>query len=66
LDPDGGLLLTSFWLYDHISAQAALVRAKYRIFYSGRNRYPGRRFDTSDSGEPLKYDKFILIAKRGG
>ena len=65
LDTGGGLILTSFWVRDHIPAQAALGRAQFRILYSGRNRFPGRQFDTAENGEPLRYDKYVLIAKKG-
>jgi SAM-dependent methyltransferase len=64
LDPRGGLILTSFWLNDHIPAQVAVEKAPFRILYSGRNRFPGRRFDTADNGEPLIYDKYVLIARK--
>jgi SAM-dependent methyltransferase len=65
MDPQGVLILTSFWLYDHIPAQVALDRARFRILYSGRNRFPGRRFDTAENGESLRYDKYVLVAKKG-
>ncbi len=62
LDTEGRVILTSFWVNDHIPAQVALERAGFRIRYSGRNKYPGRQFDVSSKGEPLIYDKYILIA----
>ncbi|MBW2030685.1 MAG: hypothetical protein JRH06_07020 [Deltaproteobacteria bacterium] len=65
LDDNGVLILTSFWLNDHIPAQIALERCHYRILYSGRNQFPGRRFDTSSSGEPLVMEKYILLARKG-
>ncbi|MBW2065345.1 MAG: methyltransferase domain-containing protein [Deltaproteobacteria bacterium] len=64
LDEQGALILTSFWLNDHIPAQVALEKSLYRILYSGRNAYPGRRFDTSNNGEPLIVDKYIILAKK--
>lgn len=66
LDAEGALILTSFWLNDHIPAQRALERSLYHILYSGRNTYPGRRFDTSSEGEPLVMDKYILLARKQG
>ena len=64
LDADGGIVLTSFWLNDHIPAQFALVRAGYEIAHSGTNKFPGKRFDTSSSGEALEFDKYIIVAKK--
>lgn len=64
LDRNGGVILTSFWLNDHIPAQVALERAGYHIFHSGRNKFPGKNFDTSSHGECLRYDKYIIVAKR--
>lgn len=63
LDRRGALVLTSFWLNDHIPAQVALERAGYRILQSGKNAYPGKTFDTLDTGETLEIDKYVLIAK---
>lgn len=65
LDEKGVLILTSFWLNDHIPAQIALERCDYRILYSGKNQFPGRQFDTSSSGEPLIMGKYILLARKG-
>ena len=64
LDEDGGLILTSFWVNDHIPAQVALERTRYHIVYNGRNRFPGKKFDTASNGESLEHDKFIIIAKK--
>jgi hypothetical protein len=64
LDEDGSLILTSFWLNDHIPAQVALERNQYRILHNGTNRFPGRKFDTASNGESLEHDKFIIIAKK--
>jgi SAM-dependent methyltransferase len=64
LHADGGLILTSFWLNDHIPAQVALERTQYHIMYNGRNSFPGKRFDTATDGEFLEHDKFIIIAKK--
>ena len=64
LDLNGGVILTSFWLNDHIPAQVALERAGYRIVYNGRNKFAGKRFDTADTGESLEFDKYIIVAKR--
>ncbi len=62
---DGGILiLTSFWLNDHIPATYNIEKAGFHILYNGKNRYPGRRFDISSSGEELLYDKYILIARK--
>ena len=63
LDRNGGVVLTSFWLNDHIPAQVALERAGYHIAHSGTNQYPGREFDTGSKGESLRFDKYITIAK---
>ncbi|MEJ2723237.1 MAG: class I SAM-dependent methyltransferase [Deltaproteobacteria bacterium] len=65
LDDDGGLILTSFWLNDHIPAQVALGRAGFRVLFSGRNKYPGKTFDRAQNGERLAFDKYVLIAKKG-
>ena len=64
LDREGVLILTSFWLNDHIPAQFALEMAGYRLLFSGTNRYPGRSFDTLDTGETLETDKYLLIARK--
>ncbi len=64
LDPNGCLILTSFWLNDHIPAQVAIERAQYHIVYNGRNKFPGKRFDTAGNGESLKFYKYIIVAKR--
>ncbi len=64
LDNNGAVILTSFWVNDHIPAQMALERANFRILYSGSNCFPGKEFDKSDRGEPLVYDKYILIAQK--
>lgn len=64
LAQEGALILTSFWLNDHIPAQVALKKAGYRILFSGKNRYPGRSFDTLDTGETLHVDKYVLIAMK--
>ena len=65
LDQGGALMLTSFWLNDHIPAQVALEKAGYRILHSGKNKFPGKPFDTLETGETLKIDKYVLIAKKG-
>ncbi|UCF56830.1 MAG: hypothetical protein JSW15_12295 [Deltaproteobacteria bacterium] len=65
LDMNGCVIVTSFWLNDHIPAQVALERAQYDIIHSGRNKFPGKIFDTADNGEGLEFDKYIIIAKRG-
>jgi hypothetical protein len=65
LDMNGCVIVTSFWLNDHIPAQVALERAQYDIIHSGRNKFRGKRFDTADNGEGLEFDKYIIIAKRG-
>jgi hypothetical protein len=64
LDVNGAVVLTSFWLNDHIPAQGAFERAGYEMVYNGRNRFPGKRFDTADDGEPLEFDKYIIVAKK--
>jgi hypothetical protein len=64
LAQEGALILTSFWLNDHVPAQVALERAGYRLVFSGTNRYPGRTFDTLGTGESLQVDKYILIARK--
>jgi hypothetical protein len=46
-------------------ARVALERAGYDIVYNGRNKFPGKRFDTADNGEPLEFDKYIIVAKKG-
>lgn len=58
----GGVILTSFWLNDHIPAQVALEHAGYPIRYSGTNRFPGKPFDTASNGEVLRFDQYITIA----
>ena len=64
LDPQGCLLLTSFWLNDHIPASVSVKRAGLDVVHNGSNEFPGKVFDQSDSGEQLQYDKYILIARR--
>ncbi len=64
LDPRGCLVVTSFWVQDHIPLQVAVDRAGLRILYSGTNRFPGRIFDRASDGEPLQYDKYILLARK--
>ncbi len=64
LDRKGALMVTSFWLKDHLPAQAALERTQYDIIYSGKNRYPGKIFDTGPGGESFQFDKYMIIAKR--
>jgi hypothetical protein len=64
LDREGALILTSFWLNDHIPAQVALEKSGFGILHSGRNKFPGKRFDTMDNGETLEIDKYLLIAKK--
>lgn len=64
LEGGGGVILTSFWLNDHIPAQVALERAGYEVVHSGKNKFPGRQFDTANDGEPLNHDRYILIAKK--
>lgn len=64
MDEKGTAIVTSFWLNDHVPAQAAMERAAYDITYSGRNRYPGKTYDTASNGESLQFDKYIIIAKR--
>lgn len=63
LDREGALILTSFWLNDHLPAQVALERAGYRIVHSGKNKFPGKAFDTLATGETLEIDKYVLIAR---
>ena len=62
LHREGGVILTSFWLNDHIPAQVALERAGFQIRHSATNRFPGKRFDTGNNGEALRFDKYIMIA----
>lgn len=64
LDDRGGVILTSFWLNDHLPAQVALERAGFRILFSGRNSYSGREFDRASDGEALKFDKYLIIARK--
>jgi hypothetical protein len=66
LDDKGGLILTSFWLNDHIPAQLALERAGFHVLFSGRNKYAGKTFDRAANDEELAYDKYVLLAKKGG
>lgn len=61
---NGAIILTSFWLNDHLPAQLALERAGYDILFNGRNKFPGKRFDTAANGEPCEIDKYIIVAKR--
>ena len=65
LDVNGAIILTSFWLNDHMPALVAVERAGYEIVYKGRNKFPGKRFDTAENGEPLEFDKYIIVAKKG-
>ncbi|MGD8226628.1 MAG: methyltransferase domain-containing protein, partial [Desulfobacteraceae bacterium] len=65
LDVNGAIILTSFWLNDHMPALVAVERAGYDVLYNGRNKFPGKRFDTADNGEPLEFDKYIIVAKKG-
>ena len=65
LDVNGAAILTSFWLNDHMPALVAVERAGYDIVYNGRNKFPGKRFDTAENGEPLEFDKYIIVAKKG-
>ncbi len=65
LDANGAIILTSFWLNDHMPALVALERAGYDVVYNGRNKFPGKRFDTAENGEPLEFDKYIIVAKKG-
>lgn len=60
----GGLILTTFWLNDHLPAQLALQHLGFSISDSQPNKYPGKQFDTSSKGEPLVMDKYILLATR--
>jgi len=64
LDVDGAVILTSFWLNDHMPAQVALERAGYDIVFNGKNKFPGKRFDTATNGEPCEFDKYIIVAKK--
>jgi len=64
LSENGGLVLTTFWLNDHLPAQLALQRAGFTISHSQPNKYPGQQFDTSSKGEPLVMDKYILLATK--
>lgn len=64
LADEGALIVTSFWLNDHIPAQVVLGKAGYQLLFSGKNKYPGRLFDTLETGETLQTDKYILIAKK--
>ncbi len=65
LDRTGGLILTSFWLNDHIPAQVALERAGFHIAFSGKNRFPGKTFDAARDGQSFQFDKYIIVAKSG-
>ncbi len=65
LDVNGAIILTSFWLNDHMPALVAVERAGYDVVYNGRNKFPGKRFDTAENGEPLEFDKYIIVAKKG-
>jgi hypothetical protein len=60
----GAAIVTSFWLNDHLTAQVALERSHYDIVFSGRNRYPGKVFDTTANGESFQFDKYMIIARR--
>ena len=64
LDPQGCMVLTSFWLNDHIPAQVSVKKAGLDILYSGKNSFPGKVFDQSNNGEKLQYDKYILVARK--
>lgn len=64
LDPQGCMVLTSFWIKDHIPAQVSVEKAGLDILFSGKNFFPGRVFDRSEDGEQLQYDKYILVARR--
>ena len=64
LDPQGCMILTSFWLNDHIPAQMSVKKAGLDILHSGKNPFPGRIFDRSEDGEEFQYDKYILLARR--
>ena len=64
LDPRGCMVLTSFWLNDHIPAQVSVKKAGLDILYSGKNLFPGKVFDRSNNGEKLQYDKYILVARK--
>jgi len=65
LDVNGAIILTSFWLNDHMPALVAVERAGYDVVYNGRNKFPGKRFDTAENGETLEFDKYIIVAKKG-
>ncbi len=65
LDPKGCMVLTSFWLNDHIPAQVSVKKAGLEILFSGKNSFAGRVFDQFNNGERLQYDKYILIARKG-
>ncbi len=65
LDANGAIILTSFWLNDHLPAQVAVERAGYDVVYNGRNKFPGKRFDRAESGESLEFDKYIIVARKG-
>ena len=64
LAPQGCMVLTSFWIKDHIPAQVAVKKAGLDILFSGKNIFPGKVFDRSEDGEQLQYDKYILLARR--
>ena len=64
MDEKGAAIVTSFWLNDHLPAQVALERSHYDIVFSGRNRYPGKVFDTAANGESFQFDKYIIVARR--
>jgi hypothetical protein len=64
LSETGGLILTTFWVYDQIPAQIALHRLGFKISYSGTNKYPGNQFDTSNEGETLIIDKYVILATK--
>jgi hypothetical protein len=65
LDENGAIILTSFWLNDHLPALVAAERVGYDIIYNGKNKFPGKQFDTAENGEPLEFDKYIIVAKKG-
>ncbi|RLB37775.1 MAG: hypothetical protein DRH12_13855 [Deltaproteobacteria bacterium] len=64
LDPQGCMVLTSFWLNDHIPAQICVKKAGLEILYSGKNAFGGKIFDRSEDGEELRYDKYVLVARK--
>lgn len=64
LSENGALILTTFWLNDHLPAQLALQRTGFTISHSQPNQFPGQQFDTSSKGEPLIMDKYILLATK--